>query len=89
MEESKIISGLKFERYEVDEVSFNRNQKLPEGIDTWEIDFDVGAMVKTNEEKNKMKESCLKIDAPEHEEHKRAEEIRRAGKKIKEEKRKY
>ncbi len=55
MEESKIISGLKFERYEVDEVSFNRNQKLPEGIDTWEIDFDVGAMVKTNEEKNKMK----------------------------------
>ncbi len=55
MEKSKIISGLKFERYEVDEVNFNRNKKLPDDIESWNIDFDVAATVRTNKEKNKMK----------------------------------
>lgn len=56
--QQKIISSLKFNGYAVDEVSFIRNRDLPEEINSWKIDFDIGSTIKINEEKNKM---CINL----------------------------
>lgn len=53
-EQSRIISSLKFNRYTVDEITFKRNKKLPENINSWKMDFNISSTIKCNKEKNKM-----------------------------------